>query len=81
MDTPDLAPFMDVPLEIEVLIEGPRLCVRDLLALKVGSVVETERPAGENVAVLAGNSPLGVGELTASHGFVVVRMLSFRGDE
>jgi flagellar motor switch/type III secretory pathway protein FliN len=81
MDATELARFMDVPLEIEALVEGPGLRVRDLLALKTGSVIETGLPAGDNVDVLAGRSPLGLGELTSSRGKVVVRMLSFRGDE
>ena len=81
MDATALTRFLDVPLEIEALVEGPRLHVRDLLALKAGSVIETGVRAGENVGVIAGHSTLGVGELTASGGKVVVRMLRFRGDE
>jgi flagellar motor switch/type III secretory pathway protein FliN len=77
----DLARFMDVSLEVEALVEGPRLRVRDLLALKAGSVIDTARPAGENVDVLAGHAALGLGELTALKGKVVVRMLRFEGDE
>jgi flagellar motor switch/type III secretory pathway protein FliN len=80
MEAIALARFMDVPLEVEALIEGPKLSVRDLLALKTGSVIQTALPAGENVNVLAGQSRFGAGELTASRGRVVVRMLSFRGD-
>jgi flagellar motor switch/type III secretory pathway protein FliN len=71
---------MEVPLEVEALLEGPRLRVRDLLALKAGSVIETALPVGGNVDILAGQSRLGVGELTASRGRVVVRMLRFRGE-
>lgn len=81
MEGTELARFMDVPLEIEALVEGRRLRVRDLLALKTGSVIGTQLPAGDNVAVVAGQSPLGVGELTAARGKVVVRMVRFRGDE
>jgi flagellar motor switch/type III secretory pathway protein FliN len=81
MEATDLSRFMEVPLEVEALVEGPRLRVRELLALRVGSVIETSRPAGENVDVVAGKSPLGVGELTASRGKAVVRVLRFRGEE
>jgi flagellar motor switch/type III secretory pathway protein FliN len=81
MEATDLARFMDVPLEVEALVEGPRLRVRDLLALKTGSVIETGRLAGENVDVLAGKSPLGVGELAASRGRIIVRILRFQGDK
>ena len=81
MKPPNLALFMDVPLQVEALVEARPLRVRDLLALKAGSVVETDVPAGENVDVRAGQTPLGLGELTSARGKVVVRMLSFRGDE
>ncbi|HVW10342.1 MAG TPA: FliM/FliN family flagellar motor C-terminal domain-containing protein [Bryobacteraceae bacterium] len=81
MEATDFSRFMEVPLEVEALVEGPRLRVRDLLALRVGSVIETSRPAGENVDVVAGTSALGVGELTSAHGKAVVRVLRFRGEE
>jgi flagellar motor switch/type III secretory pathway protein FliN len=81
MDATELARFIDIPLEVEAVVEGRRLSVRDLLALKAGSVIETQLPAGENVNVHAGQSPLGLGELTASRGKIVVRLLRFRGDK
>ena len=67
--------------QIEALVEGPRLSIRDLLALKPGSIVETGLPAGENIEVLAGHSPLGLGELTTSGSRIGVRMLRFRGEK
>jgi flagellar motor switch/type III secretory pathway protein FliN len=81
MENSELGRFMEVPLEIEALLEGPRLSVRDVLFLKSGSIIETQLRAGENVQVLAGGSALGLGELTSSRGKVVVRMLTFRGGE
>jgi|HubBroStandDraft_6_1064221.scaffolds.fasta_scaffold614346_3 flagellar motor switch protein FliN/FliY len=81
MEAADLVRFRDVPLEVEALVVGPRLSIRHLLALREGSVIETDRPAGENVDVLAGKSPLGVGELGASRGRVIVRVLKFRGEK
>jgi flagellar motor switch/type III secretory pathway protein FliN len=81
MDFTELARFMDVPLEIEALVEGPKLRVRDLIALKTGDIIETALPAGENIEVRAGQSPLGAGELAASSGKVIVRVIRFQGDE
>jgi flagellar motor switch/type III secretory pathway protein FliN len=81
MELTQLARFMDVPLEIEALVEGPKMRVRDLLALKTGNIIETAVSAGENVEVRAGRSPLGAGELAASSGKVIVRVIRFRGDE
>ena len=81
MEATDFTRFMEVPLEVEAVVEGPRLRVRELLALRVGSVIETSRLAGENVDVVAGKTLLGVGELTASRGKAIVRVLRFRGEE
>lgn len=70
---------MGVPLPVEAVIEGPRLRISDLLALRAGSIVATLLPAGENVGVRAGGSEIGAGELTAMDGRLAVRMLSFHG--
>jgi len=81
MENLNRARLMDIPLRIEALVEGPRLSIRDLLALTAGSIVETALSAGENVEVLAGSSPLGLGELTTSGSRIGVRMLQFRGEK
>ena len=81
MEATDLARFMDVPLEVEAVIEGPRLSVRDLLALRNGSIIETNLPAGENVGILAGKSPLGIGELATARGRAIVRLLRVQGEK
>lgn len=76
MEAGNLTRFLDVPLEVEALIKFPGVRVRDLLALKAGSVIETGIAVGGNVGVTVGSSPVGVGELTASRGKTVVRMLA-----
>ena len=79
METLNLARFMDIALPVEALVDGPPLRIRDILALKTGSIVETGTPAGENVEVLAGHTPIGLGELTTSGSRAGVRILRFRG--
>jgi flagellar motor switch/type III secretory pathway protein FliN len=81
MENLNLARLMEIPIQIEALVEGPRMSIRDLLALKAGSIVETRLAAGENVEVLAGHSPLGLGELTSSGSRIGVRMLRFQGEK
>ena len=78
MNAHDLTRFAEVPLEVEVLIPCNRMRIRELLALEAGSVVQSDRLAGENVDVMAGGAPLGIGELTKMGGRLVVRILSFR---
>jgi flagellar motor switch/type III secretory pathway protein FliN len=76
-----LAPYMDIPFPVEAIIAGPRLKVKDLVALAAGSVISTAVPAGENVEVRAGGSPVGMGELAAPAGRLIVRMLTFTETE
>jgi len=72
-----MAPFMGVPLTVEAVVEGPRLKISDLLALRSGSVIATRLPAGESVGVRAGGSEIGAGELTVVDGRLAVRMVDF----
>lgn len=71
--------LLDIPLEVEAVVEGRALRVSELLELSVGSLVMTARAAGENVDVLAGGTLLGSGELARANGFRVVRMVDFKG--
>lgn len=71
--------LLDVPLEVEAVVDGHALRVSELLELAVGSLVVTGRAAGESVDVLAGGAPLGSGELARANGHRVVRMVSFKG--
>lgn len=75
----ELEPFLDISLNVEAVLEGPRLRVGELLSLKVGSIVTTRFPAGESVEVVVGSSRIGAGELTVSGERLAVRMLGFRG--
>jgi flagellar motor switch/type III secretory pathway protein FliN len=74
-----MAPFLGVPLTVEAVVEGPRLKISDLLALRAGSVIATTLSAGESVGVRAGGAEIGAGELTALDGRLAVRMLDFHG--
>ena len=81
MTVDDLTRFSEVPLKVEALIPCPPMRIRDLLALRTGSIVEAGRLAGENVDVLAGNALLGIGELTKLDGKLMLRILGFQGED
>ncbi len=74
-----VAHLLDIPLEVEAVVEGRALRVSELLELTVGSLVVSGRAAGENVDVLAGRTLLGSGELARGNGHRVVRMVNFKG--
>ena len=46
--------LLDIPLEVEAVVEGRALRVSEVLELAVGSLVVSGRAAGENVDVMAG---------------------------
>jgi flagellar motor switch/type III secretory pathway protein FliN len=78
-DLAQVGHLLDIPLEVEAVVDGRPLRVSELLELAVGSLVVTERAAGENVDVLAGRTLLGAGELARANGHRVVRMVNFKG--
>jgi flagellar motor switch protein FliN/FliY len=78
-DPSALSHLFDIPLEVEALVEGFDLRVSELLALRVGSVIETRRAAGENVDLFAGDAYIGSGELTQIDGGIAVRMVKLKG--
>jgi len=76
-DPSKLSHLLDISVGLEAVLAGPTLRVGDLLALKVGGLIVTPRPAGDNVEVLAGGACLGVGELDSANGRTVVRIVRF----
>jgi flagellar motor switch/type III secretory pathway protein FliN len=80
-NAPGWSSLLDVPLLVEAVLEGTKLRVGELLALRAGSLIATKLPAGGNVTVLAGHSSIGLGELAAANGRLLVRMLTFTGEE
>jgi flagellar motor switch/type III secretory pathway protein FliN len=77
-DLPEVAHLLDIPLEVEAVVDGPVLRVSDLLSLGVGSVVATSLAAGENIDIFAGKAYIGAGELTSANSHSVVRMVKFK---
>jgi len=71
--------LLDIPLEVEAVVEAHALRVSALLELAVGSLVVSGRAAGESVDILAGRAFLGAGELAAANGHRVVRMVNLKG--
>ena len=65
MSTAEFSLTLDeVPIELEAALLGPTMSVSQLLALRVGAIIPTRCRIGENVAVYAGGSRIGEGELS-----------------
>jgi flagellar motor switch protein FliN/FliY len=55
--------FGDVPLEVEVELDSRPMTLRQILELKVGSVVAMKKSAGENLEILIGGARIGSGDI------------------
>jgi flagellar motor switch protein FliN len=69
--------LLDVPVYLEAVLPGPSVRVSELMALSQGSLIKTNRPAGETVEVFAAGSLIGFAELTEADGRRAVRMVRF----
>ena len=79
MITPSkLEHVLDVPVQVEAVVQGPVLRVGELLALAEGSIIKTTQPAGETVEVFAAGSLIGFAELAENNGRRAVRMVRFQ---
>ena len=74
----DLKPLADIPMDVDARLECCSLTVEQLLALQEGSLLRSERAAGDNIDVQVGSQLVGTAEiilLGASLGF---RIADFR---
>jgi len=55
--------YGDMPLEIEVEMDRRLMTLRQILELKVGSVVAMKKSAGENMEILIGGAKIGSGDI------------------
>ena len=60
--------LMDIDLPIRILFGSTRLRLRDILALKTGSVVELDRPADGPVEILVSNRIVARGQVIVVDG-------------
>lgn len=70
----ELLHISDVPLTLEARLECRSLSVGDLLELRPGSILRTDRAAGEQVDLHLGGHPLGPGELMVQEGKLAARL-------
>ncbi len=66
--------LMDVPLKVTVELGRRTMSVRELLNLKVDSVVELPKSAGENIDVHVNGTPVAYGEVLEMEGRTGIRL-------
>jgi len=76
----EIAPLGEVPVEIEIELDRRVMNGRQVLQLEEGSVIETERSAGENIDIYIGGVLCGSGEIVVIENTLGVRITDFRDD-
>jgi flagellar motor switch protein FliN len=74
----ELRPLADVPLEVDTRLECCGLTVEQLLALKEGCLLRSDRAAGDNVDLQVGGELIGTAELVVLGGSLGFRIADFR---
>jgi flagellar motor switch protein FliN/FliY len=73
-----LRSYADIPLGVEARLPCGTLTVERLLALKEGSLIRSDRAAGDNVEVEIGGQPVGSAEVIVLGNSLGVRITDFR---
>lgn len=76
-----LARYADVPVEIQVEMDRKILTMREILDLQEGSLIGTERSAGENIDIYIGGALVGFGEIVVIENMMGVRITDFRDED
>ena len=76
----EIAPLADVLVEIEIELDRKVMTGSEVLCLDEGSVIETERSAGENIDIYIGGVLCGSGEIVVIENTLGVRITDFRED-
>lgn len=73
----EVAPFKDVPIDVDVELDRRVMTLRDLLRLDTNSVLKMNRSAGENLDIRIGGAMIGCGEIVISETTTGVRITDF----
>ena len=74
-DTDQLVHLADVTVELRAEIERRTVKFKDLLLLRPGSVLRTDRSVTDRIELLVGECRVGAGEITLSGGKTSLRIL------
>ncbi len=74
----DLGNLARVPLEVEAMLDARVMTVSDILQLEGGSLIRTNRIAGEHVQIHVGGVWIADGDILAVDNKICVRVTGFR---
>lgn len=70
--------FSKVPITLEADLDCGTLTIRSLLELKIGSIIRSGTPAGDNVDLHVGGKLVGYGEIIANEDALAVRVTNVK---
>ena len=73
----EIAPLGEIPVEVEVELDRKTMTAREVLELQEGSVICTDRSAGENIDLYIGGALFGSGEIVVIENTLGVRITDF----
>jgi flagellar motor switch protein FliN/FliY len=76
----EIAGLDGVPVEIEIELDRRVMPAREVLQLEEGSVIGTNRSAGENIDIYIGGVLCGSGEIVVIENSLGVRITDFRDE-
>ncbi|HTS75161.1 MAG TPA: FliM/FliN family flagellar motor switch protein [Bryobacteraceae bacterium] len=76
----EIAHLADIRMDVEAELDRITMTIEKILELKSGSVIRTNRSAGENIDLLIGGACIGSGEVVIIEETVGVRITDFRED-
>jgi flagellar motor switch protein FliN/FliY len=74
-----LETFGDLMLTLSAELDQTAITYEELLDLRAGSIIQLQRPTGENIAVYAENVLLGYGEVLLIDEMLTVRLAEIQG--
>ena len=73
----EIAPLGEVPVEIEIELDRQTIVASEVLSWEEGSVITTDRSAGENIDLYIGGVMCASGEIVVIENALGVRITDF----
>jgi flagellar motor switch protein FliN/FliY len=70
-----------LPIHIEARLDKRMVTMKELIALRPGSLLRLARSAGERIDVVAGGTVLGYGEVVVVENVLGIRVTDIHGEE
>jgi flagellar motor switch protein FliN len=74
----EIAHLADIPITVEAEFDRITMTIDKILEMESGTVILTNRSAGENIDLVVGGSRIGSGEIVIIEETVGVRITDFR---